>query len=305
MARVQNQVKIPRIKQVDAALNKPLDVDSPPTIFQTTLTSEYATAALNLSVDFIKQRQSLANKYLLLHPFVLIFITLIVSIVMIPRLVYPHGFVSVTQWLYHLFLLNKTHFFTILITSTMLISVIFTLLSRLVEAVYKSEIDKIVKSNGLPLFNVELNQLAQQKTTDETILQNTNIIVYRNTPIALISVSESHVLSSDTSICVTINTVGCRKVYIKSGILGDLIDWAMIRTEKINNGKKSSCKLVIEIESTEYDLQKTLLSKGFKCFSRQRLRSNRILGGLFGIKKELWGVQFHINSQNSQKKLKH
>ncbi|KAK5780731.1 Pho86p PWA37_003383 [Arxiozyma heterogenica] len=300
MARVQNQVKIPRIKQVDAALDKPLDVDSPPTIFQTTLTPEYATAALNLSVDFIKQRQSLANKYLLLHPFVLSFITLIVLIIMIPRLVYPHGFLSVTQWLYHLFLLNKAHFFTMLISSTMLISLIFTLLSRLVETVYKAEVDKIVKSNGLPLFNVELNQLAQQKIPDETVLQNTNIIVYRNTPIALISVSESHVLSSDTSICVTISTLGCRKVYIKSGILGDLIDWAMIRTEKINNGKKSSCKLIIEVESIEHDLQKTLLSKGFKCFSRQRLRSNRILGGLFGIKKELWGVQFHIKSKQSQ-----
>ena len=297
MTRVQNQVKIPRIKQVDAALNKPLDTDSPPTIFQTTLTPEYATAALNLSVDFIKQKQSLTNKYLLLHPFVLILVSLIILIIMIPRLSYPHGFKSVSQWLYHLFLLNKTHFFTMLITSTMLISVVFTLLSRLVENVYKTEIDKIVKSNGLPLFNIELNQLAQQKINDETLLQNTNIIVYRNTPIALISVSESHVLSNDTSICVTINTIGCRKVYVKSGILGDLIDWAMIRTERINNGKKPSCRLIIEIESVDYELRKTLMAKGFKCFSRQKLRASRILGGLFGIKKELWGVQFHMGSK--------
>ena len=297
MARVQNQVKIPRIKQVDAALNKPLDTDSPPTIFQTTLTPEYATAALNLSVDFIKQRQSLVNKYLLLHPFILISITSIILIIMIPRLAYPRGFKSVSQWLYHLFLLNKKHFFTMLIVSTMLISVIFTLLSRLVENVYKSEIDRIVKSNGLPLFNVELNQLAQQKIKDDTLLQNTNIIVYRNTPIALISISESHVLSNDTSICVTINTIGCRKVYVKSGILGDLIDWAMIRTGRINNGKKPSCRLIIEIESVDHDLSKTLTSKGFKCFSRQKLRTNRILGGLFGIKKELWGVQFHMGSK--------
>ncbi|CAL9732376.1 inorganic phosphate transporter Pho86p [Monosporozyma unispora] len=302
MTKVQDQVKIPRIKQIDANLNKPINSDAPPTIFQTNLKPEYATAALNLSVDFIKQRQSITNKYILWHPFVISFILLIISIIWIPKLTFPHGFQSLTQWSYHLFLLNKTQIFTIIITATMLISLIFTSLSRLVEATYRSQIDSIVKQNGEPIFNIELNTLAQDKITDQNknVLENTNIIVYRNTPIALISIKESTLLSNDESISVIIQTLGCRKVYLKSGLLGDLLDWAMIRTEKLNKGAKPHCKLIIEVESADKVLQSTLASKGFKCFSRTRLETNRILGGLFGIKKELWGVQFHMNKNEKK-----
>lgn len=299
MAKVQDQVKIPSIPQVDANLSKPIDSDAPPTIFQTTLKPEYATAALNLSVDFIKQRQSLANKYVLWHPFVLSSIMLIISIIWIPRLTFPHGFHSLTQWFYHLFLLNKTQIVTIIVTASMLISLVFTSLARLVETTYKSQISSIIKQNGETLFNIELNTLAQDKveSNQRPDLENTNIIVYRNTPIALISINESSILSNEESITMTITTLGCRKVYLKSGLLGDLIDWAMIRTETLNKGKKPHCKLIIEIESVDTVLRSVLVSKGFKCFSRTRLDTNRILGGLFGIKKELWGVQFHIKGK--------
>lgn len=297
MAKVQDQVKIPSIQQVDANLSKPINSDAPPTIFQSNLKPEYATAALNLSVDFIKQRQSLANKYILWHPFVLSSIMLIISIIWIPRLTFPHGFQSLTQWFYHLFLLNKAQIFTIIITASMLISLIFTSLARLVEATYKSQISSIIKQNGEPLFNIELNNLAQDKIEGhKEDLDNTNIIIYRNTPIALISINESSILSTEESITMTITTLGCRKVYLKSGLLGDLIDWAMVRTERVNKGKKPHCKLIIEIESVDAILRSVLVSKGFKCFSRTRLDTNRILGGLFGIKKELWGVQFHIKT---------
>lgn len=305
---IQGQVRIPRIEQVDARLGKPLDKDAPPSIYQTTLKPEYATAALNLSVDFVKQEQSLANKVLLFHPLVISMILILLIIVSVPNLTFPHGFISVTRWVYHLFLLNKSQVFTIVISSVMTISLIFTILSRIVDSTYKNQINQIVSNNGESIFNIKLNELAkkngdkkEKKKNDEKILSNTNIIVYRNTPIALISLSESHILSNETSIVVTINSLGCRKVYLQSGILEDLIDWAMIRTQQLNP-KGKTCKLIIEVSSVNKFLQNTLMAKGFKCFSRQRLESNRLLGGLFGFKMELWGVQFHVEGSGPGKK---
>lgn len=291
---MSGKVGTPRVKQVDPSLDKPLDKDAPPTIFQTTLEPKYASAALNLSIDFLKQQQGMANKHLIKHPFVIGSIVLCLTIFMLPRLTFPPRFTSVSQYVLHIILLNKRHTFSALIFTVVVSSFLFTLLSRVSDAYFKSKVNEIVKSHGESVFNLNL---AEFPAEDKTAL-NTNIIVYRNTPISLISVSENHILSTLESLVMTVNTIGCRKVYLKSGIIEDLIDWAMLRTRKIGIDQKKtnkSMKLLIEVYSFDDDMKKTLKKKGFQHISSGRVYENRLLGGLFGVKRELWGVQFHVD----------
>lgn len=304
----KNQLKMPRLEQVDAKLHEPLDNDAPPTIFQTQLSPKYATAVLNLSIDFLKQQQSLTNKHLIKHPYLLSLIGLLFFIITVPNLQFPQKFQSLTQWTYHLIMLNKRHTFTVLIIMTIIISLAFTFISRIVEMFFKSKIDQILKDNGSNVFGIDLTKL--NNSNDQKIMENTNIIVYRNTPIALISISESVGLSDLKSMSMIINTIGCRKVYLKSGILDDLIDWAMIRCKKVRDQGKftkklDSLRLFIEIYSFDKTVKETLIRKGFQLISRQTVKENRILGGLFGIKKELYAIQFRIdNQQNLKNKIK-
>lgn len=297
---------MPRLEQVDAKLHEPLDKDAPPTIFQTSLSPKYANAVLNLSIDFLKQQQSLTNKYLVRHPYLLTLIGLLFFIITVPNLQFPKTFNSLTQWSYHLIMLNKRHSFTVLIIMAIIISLSFTFVSRIVEYFFKSKIDQILKENGANIFGIDLTQIDKKNKDTDKIIENTNIIIYRNTPIALISISESIGLSDLKSMSMIINTIGCRKVYLRSGILDDLIDWAMIRCKKVRDQGKftkklESLRLFIEVYSFDNFLKETLVRKGFQLISKQNLKENRILGGLFGIKKELYAVQFRIDNDHNLK----
>ena len=301
------------VKQVDARLNKPLDSDAPPTIYQSPLTPELASAALNLSIDFLKQQQGLVNKYLTMHPIV-IFINLIFWIVYLgPRLNYlkSEPYTSVTSYIYDLAIANKMLFGSVLLFTAIINSLLITFLARFSEAFFRSKIEQITQSNGEQIFGFKLQDIEKQ---DAETLKNTNIVVYRNTPISLVSLSESKVLSqsgrtpsssssNDGSLVAVINSLGCRRVYIRSGILEDLLDWCMIRMKQIGVIQKrsqSTMKLLIEVYSCDDVMKEILRKKGFKLVSVGKLYENKILGGLFGVKKELWGIQFHIERKKDK-----
>ena len=315
----KNRPGTPRIdvKQEDARLNKPLDSDAPPTIYQSPLTPELASAALNLSIDFLKQQQGLVNKYLTMHPIV-IFINLIFWVVYLgPRLNYlkSEPYTSVTSYIYDLAIANKMLFGSVLLFTAIINSLLITFLARFSEAFFKSKIEQITRSNGEQIFGFKLQDIQSQ---DAETLKNTNIVVYRSTPISLVSLSESKVLSqsgsgsassssssssNDGSLVAVINSLGCRRVYIRSGILEDLLDWCMIRMKQIavlQKRSQSSMKLLFEVYSCDDVMKEILRKKGFKLVSVGKLYENKILGGLFGVKKELWGIQFHIERKKDK-----
>ncbi|SMN18024.1 similar to Saccharomyces cerevisiae YJL117W PHO86 Endoplasmic reticulum (ER) resident protein required for ER exit of the high-affinity phosphate transporter Pho84p [Maudiozyma saulgeensis] len=305
------EVQVPKmkVKQIDASLDKPLDADAPPTIYQTKLTPELASAALNLSVDFLKQQQSLCNYYLIKSPIVIIVDLLFLIIYLGPRLNYPPlknsndsmvlTFNSVSGYLYHIYMMNKFTFLSAALFTVMLTSFVFTLVSRLSDTFFKTKIDQIVKGDGEIIFGFKLPEIIKINKDTPNLPENTNIVVYRNTPIALVSVSENQVLSTPDSLTMTISAIGCRRVYVKSGILEDLLDWTMIRTKAIGSGKNKldkSMKVLIEIYSFDDAMKKILTKKGYSCISVGKAQENRLLSGLFGVKKELWGVQFHVKN---------
>ncbi|CAI4043597.1 hypothetical protein SKDZ_10G1000 [Saccharomyces kudriavzevii ZP591] len=291
----------PSVPQVDASLDKPLDIDAPPTIFSVNLKPEYGTAALNLSADFIKQEQALANKYLFSHPLVILIIIAGSLIYLAPKIVFPiRNTGSIAGWFYQLFQINKKEVLTGLVFTAIGASFLFTLLSRISDSYFKSKISQLVASKGEKTFGINLNDLVARHETEDPVVDNTHIIVYRETPIALISLTPNMTLTTDDNLVMSVTTVGCRRVYVKSGIIEDLIDWAMLYSKTVRkNGKYGeSMKLLIDVYSFDNTLKEILKKKGFTYIQSIRVSENRLLGGLFGVKKELWGLQFHFKTEH-------
>ncbi|KAL3230736.1 Inorganic phosphate transporter PHO86 [Nakaseomyces bracarensis] len=297
------------VPQINPSLDTPLNVDAPPSIYASSLTPELATAALNLPVEFLKQKQGLANKRLISHPVVMATIGIFLSTYLATQLTIPKNTSSsFAGYLYQIFLMNKKEVITALLFTLIAASFLFTLLSRVSDLYFRTQIDHIVKTKGEEIYGVNLNDVGVLTTEElknkpksfKDTLENTHIIVYRETPIALISMAKNNILSTADSLIMSISAVGSRRVYIKSGIIEDLFDWAMVRTRAIsssgNYGK--SMKILTEVYSFDSEMKKILRSKGFVKVQSARVNENRILGGLFGIRKELWGVQFHYEKRD-------
>lgn len=291
------------VSQLDVNLNGLIDQDAPPTIYGSKLTPELATASLNLSVDYLKQQQSMANKYLITHMYTLsiVFLSLIIYLGSCCRFPsFSHR--SISGYVYQFILINTKEIFTSLIVIGLISSLLFTTISKLTELIFKRKIKAIVNTNGENVYNVNLSELANNKLSTNNLLENTHVVIYRGTPIAVLSISENRHLSRADSLVMGVSTLGCRHVYLKSGVMEDLLDWAMIRTKNIQQSGKyksgKSMKLLIDIYSFDKIMKKSLKLKGFNLIESHRIPESRILGGLFGIRRELWGVQFHFDNKN-------
>ncbi|AET39994.1 Pho86p Ecym_5226 [Eremothecium cymbalariae DBVPG len=294
--------------QLDPNLTKPIDRDAPPTIYGSVLKPELATAALNLPIDFLKQKESLANQYLAAQKLTLGSILFAVVVYMCSSCTLPRERTgSVVEYVYLFAGINRKEMVTALIVSAISASLLLTSLAKLTNAVFKAKSKVILDSHGISVFNVDLTKLGagDPSVTKDKNLENTHIVVYRETPIALVTVQENKSLSTKDALVVSISSMGSRLVYLKSGILEDLIDWALVRTKKIQHQsdkykKGTSMKLIIEVYSFDTHMKETLKKKGFSVIESYKLPESRILGGLFSIKRELWGIQFHFESKKEK-----
>ena len=74
----------------------------------------------------------------------------------------------------------------------------------------------------------------------------------------------------------------------------------MLHSKNIRNSGKygETMKLLIDVYSFDNTFKEILKKKGFTYIQSIRVSENRLLGGLFGVKKELWGLQFHFKTEN-------
>lgn len=288
------------VEQVDASLDEPINVEAPPTIYGTTIKPELATAALNLSIDFIKQQQSLANGGMIHHYITKVVLTVVALIYLVPRITIPRNLSagSVSGFLYQFFLFNRYPVASGIAIISIAFVCLLTTYSRISETFFKSRINKVADERGASIFGVDLRELMtkDKKVVADPQIKNTYVVVYRETPIALISLSQNKALSSKESLVMSVSTVGCRKVYLKSGIIEDMLDWAMLRTRALAKEKNhgDSMKLLADVYSFDDHMKRTLKAKGFSPVAGAKIKESRLLGGLFGFRKELWGVQFHV-----------
>lgn len=292
-------------KQVDARLHEPLSSETPPTIYSTALKPEYASAALSMSADFVKKKQSLANMSILGHPLVIVLVWMVVVYFAAPKVTIPadNGDGSFVDFVWLSISRNKNIVPTVIIVGCLSTIVVFTLMSRVTETFFNSLVKAIFDTQGENVFGVNLKKFAEGKSTNEELEQakNTYIVVYRDTPVALVSLVENKILTTEANLVMSVSTMGSRKVYEKSGIIEDLIDWCAIRTKQkyVQDQHSGKMKLLIDTYSFDVHNRDILRQKGFTLLKTTKLSGSFILGKIFGVRKELWGLQFHFeNAKN-------
>lgn len=286
---------MPAVAQKNIRLDQPIDENAPPTIYTTSLKPELANAALNLTIDFQRQKQSGANRHIFKHP---------ISIVTILVAALSFGFWKI-GWIYQkggVALLKKSpeELFPVFIFLSMFASIFFTLVTKPTEVI-KSNADALVDSNER-IFGFELKDLAQvnnekkKKEKDDLLKksENSSIVVYRDSPIALISIVEVPELFNGETFVVKITGVGVRKVYYKSGIIDDLFDWVQYRSVALNNGKFKKLLILIEVLSTDSELKKLLKSKQFQFIEKRPINDSQLLKA-YGITNEIWGLPLNLS----------
>ncbi|ONH68229.1 Inorganic phosphate transporter PHO86 [Cyberlindnera fabianii] len=286
----------PTLAQKTARLDYLMDEKAPPTIYSTKLTPELSEAALNLTIDFQRQKQTGATMRLIKHPYTFAIIAAAFGVFSTWTL----GQIVKDQGLRELkYQLDKV--ISVIVFTTMFTCVVFHLLNRQTEVI-RDNADKIAESSeGVFGFNIRefaaVKAGAKVTKKEREMLdkaENTSIVVYRDTPIAVISLVPVPALSNKEKFVTKITGAGIRKVYQRSGIIEDLLDWAVYRSGVLNNSKSPKILVCIEVLSTDSDLKKVLKAKQFQFLEDRPLSGSQVLA-LYGIKNEIWGLPLNVS----------
>ncbi|XBW38556.1 hypothetical protein QEN19_004144 [Hanseniaspora menglaensis] len=316
--------------QIVVDYTKPIDKDAPSTIKSIPLEHEYCQASMTLALDSLKQTESLGNKYIFWHPFLSILIV-VVSSLFLKRYPLIHlskvSEESVLSYAGKNLFKNKDTLTNFVLFIAFSVTVFFKLLAN-INSHYFSNVSQLLESeNGKSVFGIDIKDYALDKNiiNDKLILKNNaNIIVYRDVPIALAALDTplGNIKDEDEDIIelkniATIKALSCRRVYLKSGILEDLLNWSKKRCLDLNEtvySKKNTIKgqsvyennliekLQFKTYSYEYDLEKLMISNGFKLVKLEKLDSkiNRlvILLNAIGIRTKTWEIKVPVKESN-------
>jgi hypothetical protein len=283
-------------QQKPVELNDLMDHEAPPTIISTKLTPELSEAALNLTIDFQRQKQSTANTAILRHPYTVFFIVTLFSGIAYWKCGWTFqrgGFALVKE--------NMDEVAGAVVIAMMFTSVILTMATRPTD-VLRTRADSIV-DNSSAVFGFDLKEYAGinakgKLSKDHKVLlekaENTRVIIYRDTPIAVTSLVEVPEMSSKEKFVTKITSAGIRKVYWKSGLIEDLIDWTIKRSGELNNSQAPKILVLFEVLSTDYELKKVLASKKFQKIETLPVNDSVFLK-IFGVKYEIYGIGLSVS----------
>lgn len=311
-----------KLGQIEVDYNKPIDKDAPPVIQSIPLEHAYSEAALTLSLDGLKQTEALGNKYIFWHPFSGILIAVVASVYfhknrleILPRVKEE----SLWGYLFKNGMKNRETLGAGLMYMFIIGTIIFKFLALINEDYFRGKIQKINDENGLSVFGFDVSKyiLNDKYLSDKMILKNNvNIIVYRNTPIASIVLKTPtlDVEHEDDDLIeiekrAFITSLSCRRVYLKSGILEDLVNWAKKRCLDLNDSiyektNKVSGQtvyanelietLVFKTYSFEFGLEKLMKESGFTLQKLQKLdtkkRKLNVLLNAIGVREKVWEI---------------
>lgn len=315
--------------QIEVDYSKPIDKDAPSTIKSVPLEHEYCQASMNLALDGLKQTESLGNKYIFWHPFLSIVMIGVCS-AYIKR--YPFAFLpkvaeeSLTDFALKNLIKNSSSVMAFTLFTTFAITILFKILANVNGHYFFNVSQLIQENNGSDVFGIDIKEYALDKSyiNDKIILKNnSNLIIYRDVPIALCvletpvgDVKEKEEDLIEVKNTASINALSCRRVYLKSGILEDLINWSKKRCLDLNEtiySKKNSVKgqpiyennliekLQFKTYSYEYDLEKLMIDNGFKLVKLEKLDTNInklvLLLNMIGIRIKTWEIAVPVKAE--------
>lgn len=259
--------------QKEVNLNEPLNKDAKASLEQTALTPDLAQAALILHGDYFRQMQAKCNRFLFWHPVLMSFVTVCVSVFAYIQL---HTILeespSVAAIVHHEdFVLRAA----LVLPSVVCFVGCIGIVSYLLSDDFRTISDKLdLHAYILALFGFNLRTFAQLPIVATTKDQknalkhgdNTNLIVYRGSPIAVATVKAGP--STKDHFEVQITGLHVRKVFAKVDFDNLLVDWAIARAyEMARELGHADSKVTVVIDAYNFDKQriKLLKHKFFKC----------------------------------------
>lgn len=257
-------------KKVD--LNDPLDASAKPTLKKTALTPEYSEAALTLHGDIYKQLQNKARQHVFWHPSSLVVMVVGFVGILVYRL-YDYIVVadSVIEFLGY-FVSRRDFQFQVISAFPIFMTIFmgYSMIAYFVSDDFVS-ISKDLPNHAEKLFGFELKKFAALRTDNNSknltpkeskLLkngENSNLIIYRDSPIAVCTLEPLVDSSTLTNFNVKISGLHVRKVFAKVDFESLLLDWAILRSRMLfqdfTNGKLNvdGCKINLLIDAYSFD----------------------------------------------------
>ncbi|KAI5969466.1 PHO86 [Candida margitis] len=298
-------------KHID--LNAPLDVNVPSTLKKSPLTPELAKAAITLHGDRYKQSQANLTRYVIWHPYSIALYSLIFPSILVYSL---WDYFEISDNLVEFYTIasrNKRDFaFHVISVAPLIASVfgIFGFFSFILGDEVGTITDRYVAQKYCDFtFGFDIKEFAQDpKTPLLKEGKNSELVIYRDQPIAIATIKPDWEQSTPENFIVQITGLHVRKVFNKIDFDQMLIEWAVLRSRELyqtyltsKNSKVKNGTILIVTDAYSFDkkFEKTLFSSGFRIFNSSyelnpfspTLKGyQEVLHKLLGLKRDTFGI---------------
>ncbi|CAN3363580.1 inorganic phosphate transporter Pho86p [Diutina catenulata] len=316
------------VEQVKLNLNEPINAEAKPTLTKTPLVPKYATAAANLQGDYYSQELSKLNKFLFWNKWSKLFMVVVFSGTLLYKL---WDYISVSDSIgefIEFFTRGEIYnelfvVFPALIAILLVVGLSIYLISDDIKEVSKEFVQKsyVNKLFGFDLtkfakLDVDSHQPQQRKSLRHG--DNTQIIVYRESPIAIATVLPDE-KSSVSDFIVRIQGLNVRKVYSKVDFDQLVLEWSIIRARQLLQQKAeaenvqslSGSKVTVLIDAYSFDDERVrlLTRNGFSPltstfalnpYGEGKVSSTQAaLQSFFGVNRTTYGLVINVDNEDS------
>lgn len=269
------------VAQKDIDLNTPLDAQRPSTLIKSPLTPELAKAAVTLHGDRYKQSQANLSRSIIWHPYFVALYSLIFPSVLA---YYLWDYISISDNLVELYIIasrNKKDFiFHVLMAAPTITGIfgIFGFMAYILADEVGTITDRYVAQKYCDFtFGFDVKEFAQDpKTPLLKNGKNSELVIYRDQPIAIATLKPDWEQSTPENFIVNITGIHVRKVFNQVGFDKLLIEWAVLRSRELyqdylirkgSKVKNGTIFVISDAYSFDKHQEKTLLHCGFKLLS--------------------------------------
>ncbi|KAK6464745.1 inorganic phosphate transporter Pho86 [Scheffersomyces coipomensis] len=233
------------VQQRKLDLNTPLDSNTNPTLEKVPLTPDLIEAALVLHGDYYSQSQTNLNKYIFWHPIPLSIYSIVFPIVICYQL---WDFIIISDSVFEFlsfFGRTKDIYFGLIAVSPAIIIVfgVIGLIAYLLSDDIKTVCDNLPRQQyakqifgfDIKLFSW-LDPTVNKAEDDIELLEkgnNTQFIIYRESPIAVCSLNPDYEHSTKEQFIINLTGLQVRRVFQKVDFEDLLLDWAITRSREL------------------------------------------------------------------------
>lgn len=321
------------VAQKSVDLNQPLDASALAKLEETDLTPELAQAALTLHGDYYRQVQGVCNKYLFWHPFSVSVCGAGTAMAAAYLVRDYYAIAKDIPQLVTMFWYRRDIKYDLIFVMPVIVMImgVLALCAHLLSEDLRDVADNLDKPERIEeLFGYDLRQYAKvdeekRLNAKETTLvdqgKNTHLMVYRNSPIAVVTVKPGKTSSgarnsTESEVTVRITGLHVRKVFAKADLHTLLMDWALERAQKLGagavgkRGQSEPFKIHVLIEAFSFDKQYVNFLRG-RSFSRvssstildsRKPGSNLVqsINKLLGLSRDTYGLTFIVEGKETK-----